>query len=377
MPAMDPSDFRQNNWRLFQSNAVPGSETALANENTTYQFGAGSSTPFMLYMQIADIANGSTSTAAGENFQLQASVNGGTTWFNVTGVSTTVRAIASTHFADSDPCPDVGLTNSYSNATHASIGLDEDNGVPSTNSLNGSNRHTAGFSLTTMANIGVGVSVTFRISYSGITGYLRYPYLTYGTSTPPATPYYKQEGFRARNDDGDEDEATWQEAEGQAWTQLADQKFRVRGLIGCTGASESGFRPGIKYAVNTGMGYGTEIVCASSPAALYFVTSPNVSSSSTTVTQQIGAGTFMSGLKGIMDSGTVQNLTTTKDREMELEAVLQVDSAFVPDGSQISFKFTNGAGNTDLQEYNVTLSFFVQHQSSGEQRRRTSTIFLA
>ncbi len=154
-------------------------------------------------------------------------------------------------------------------------------------------------------------------------------------------PQFTQESFRARNDDGDEDEATWKKAADLDWNQVADVKFRVRFLIQHTGGSDvtdKSFQ--LQYRYNGG----SWADVTGSSSYVKAVASGTVSDGTNTTEQLNGDQAFLTGdnygfdgSDGLAGGGPDMDFIGAND-EVELEYCLQIVGTDVSVGESIELR---------------------------------------
>lgn len=175
-----PSQYDQSHYQWRADDDAIGSETNLEAEDAPHDIPEDADTALRLHVQVADTLNGAEGTIPA-NKQLEFRHFDGVSFSafaNVTGVSSFIRAVASTHFDDGDACSD-DLTDSSSNAAFLSLASDENNGITASVGYAGDRRHQGVWNLQTQsADLADGDQLELRIEAGGdITTYLVTPLL--------------------------------------------------------------------------------------------------------------------------------------------------------------------------------------------------------
>lgn len=166
---------------------------------------------------------------------------------------------------------------------------------------------------------------------------------------------YDQDRFRARNDDGDETDATWKADLNIDWNQEDDINVRVRfGIEELDDVEELDVEFRLQYNKNSG---GWNDVDASS-TNVRSSASPNVTDGIDT-TEQLGMpGTFVTPNAGFDEvdgvvGGSSLDFTTTVNQEVELEFCFQVRGVDTADNDTIQLRVVKEDG-TVLGTYTNT-----------------------
>lgn len=150
-------------------------------------------------------------------------------------------------------------------------------------------------------------------------------------------PYYDQDTFRWREDDGTEATASWIGDPNQDLSSpQTDYTYRLRFLLQNTGDKDgSGFTPRLEYRRNGGTW--TQVTTTSNFVrcqASAYVTD------GTACLQRLGSGTYD---EGYFDSnGSITSFTFSQAQESEDEWCLQFRSADIGGGDVIELRVTNG-----------------------------------
>lgn len=182
-----------------------------------------------------------------------------------------------------------------------------------------------------------------------------------GWGPPPAVSAFRQSAFRFRNDDESETAATWKAADNTDVSIAKDAIFRLRFVIQNYGTA-SGSTGGlvVEQSVNGGAWVNTPTT-ASAGIPVEYDLSPNVTDQQAT-TQQLGSGTFVSGIveEGSVTFGTARTLPA--GTETEYEYVLKLNGLFATSGDTIALRVQR-VGFTDqidwAQEPGITVQFVV------------------
>ena len=158
-------------------------------------------------------------------------------------------------------------------------------------------------------------------------------------------PILNQNAFRGRVDSGNEATPTWIALANTDWSQNVDEDFRVRFVIQETANSTNAATVDllIEYSLNSGA---YAAVTASTP--IQFGTFTGATDNDAT-TQQLGAGTFVTGR---LDSNGTVTSADLQNSETEYEYCLFIDSAQVVNADTIDLRVYDGT--TALDNYTQT-----------------------
>lgn len=157
--------------------------------------------------------------------------------------------------------------------------------------------------------------------------------------------------WRGRNDDGDEDGATWITTADTAWTQRTGQTFRWRANL-AAGAAGSGATLGCQAQYQLNGGSWTNITTSSS--VVKGVTSSFVADGTTCTEQMAGAQDYDPGNGGTVSAdGLAATFTFGPSRDVEIEFILQLVGADLVTGDEINLRTTKAGVAMDA--YGVAL----------------------
>jgi hypothetical protein len=340
-----PPEFTQEKFRGREDNGGEAAPPAGADwkvaENTNWNQVADTNFRVRFLIQHTDGYD-----VNDKSFQLQYRYNSGS-WTDVTGSSSYVKAVASGTVADGAD------TTEQLNGDQNFLG-------PDNNGFDGSDGQAGGgpdmdfsgvndeveleFCLQLVGtDVSMGDEIELRVTATDSTFvYSEIPMITVADT-------YKQEKFRAREDDGDEDEATWKYGENTNWTQAVEENFRVRFLIQeSTDKSETNKTFQLEYNLNAGPW--TDVTGSSSVVTA--VASGIVADGTNTTEQMNGSQTFVSpnaGFEGSDGLAGGDSLDFSSGlEEVELEFTLMINPADVEnsDSIQLRIKGLNTYTNT-------------------------------
>ena len=182
--------------------------------------------------------------------------------------------------------------------------------------------------------------------------------------TCPAS--FTQNGFRGRNDDGNETTATWKATQNTNWTQKVDTNFRVRFQMqegaACAGANKV-------WRLQYNLAAAGWVDCSASSIVVRASASANFTDGAATTDQLTGGtGTFQggSGTTGGMDEGDCNAGGSTMDvaasGHSEAEYCVQIRSADVTDGQTLQLRVTDAG--TAIAAYTQTPTITVNEPSA-------------
>lgn len=333
--------FDQDSFRFRNDDGSEAAATWLANLNTNATVIIGQT--FRLRFLVQETAGGTNS----EGFKIQHNLNGAG-WVDTTNVSSIARVVASTGLTEGGD-----TTQQLGGGTFQTDNDGQEDGdgtTPNTAESKANKDIELEFAIQLLdADVDDSDEVQFRVVKSGGGALDTYTRTPTATAAAP-TPVYEQNTFRGRNDDGNETTATWKATAGTDWSQPVGAMFRVRFLIKCTDAGETGFQPLLEYRIDTGSGYGAWAEAGLS-TPVQRAASSNLTNGADT-TQQLGAGTFIANNNGIVEDGLLSTLDTEAAKEWETEYVLVLAAGQVVSGNTVQVKVTkNGA---DLDTYTDT-----------------------
>lgn len=160
------------------------------------------------------------------------------------------------------------------------------------------------------------------------------------------TPNLDQDGWRLRNDDGNQTAATWIAALNTSATITPDVVFRIRIRVRETAGAAAAFSGPLEYNRNGG---GWNNVTTSS-AVMRHATSAHVTDNTATTDQLGGTGTFVAGV--IDDNGSYSGPSLNNQRT-EIEFVVRLVAADVATSDTIQFRISG------LDAYTATGSLTV------------------
>jgi hypothetical protein len=160
------------------------------------------------------------------------------------------------------------------------------------------------------------------------------------------TANFVQDGWRLRNDDGNQATATWIAALNTSAGVSVGQTFRIRIRVTETAGGGTAFTGPLEYN-RSGLGWNS---VTTSSAVMRLVTSSNVADNTATTDQLGGGGTFVAGV--VESNGTYSSPALTSQRT-EIEFVVQLIAADVANGNTVEFRISG------LNSYTVTGSLTV------------------
>lgn len=176
------------------------------------------------------------------------------------------------------------------------------------------------------------------------------------------TASFTQNGFRGRNDDGNETTATWKATQGTDWTQKVDTNFRVRFQMqegaACAGAN-------IVWRLQYNLAAAGWVDCSASSIVVRASASANLADAGN-LTDQLtgGTGTFM-GLTGFDEvdcNAGGASMDVAASGHAEAEFCVQIRSAAVTDGQTLQLRVTNAG--TAIAAYSSTPTITVSEPSA-------------
>ncbi len=164
-------------------------------------------------------------------------------------------------------------------------------------------------------------------------------------------PYYDQDSFRWREDDGSESGATWIHAANvNLSSPQLDYTYRLRYLLQNTGDKDGTMTPRLEYQYNGGSW--TQVTTSSN--YVRSIASSYVSDG-TACTQQIGSGTHD---EGYFDSnGSITGFTFAQQQESENEWCFRFRSADIGGGANVKLRVTNNGAALNLYSNTTSIDF--------------------
>jgi hypothetical protein len=175
---------------------------------------------------------------------------------------------------------------------------------------------------------------------------------------------YSQDGFRFRNDDGSETEATWISALNTVPASLpVDENFRVRFLLSSVASASASILTAKVYASHNG---GSFVLQYADGSTVLKATGSAFSGvgfgfwHGSNTTQQIGSGQYDAAPNAGISEGQAWMVTNQLDwakdagaeTEIEVEYCMQINSALVSPGDTIELRVFNTSGDPFTGAYN-------------------------
>lgn len=183
-------------------------------------------------------------------------------------------------------------------------------------------------------------------------------------------PYYNQQSFRWRDDDGSETGATWLAVANAALPNpAADTTYRLRVLVQNTGDKADTPTLNLYYSYNSGT-Y-TQVTTTSSYVRM---TASGTVSDTTATTQQLGSGSWVAG--EFDSNGSVSSTSLTNGYETEMEFCFQFRSADLSSGDTIDLQVYNSSSALNNYTNTPSVSFTGEWKQTAYRIRSGDTIAL-